>query len=130
MTNDYGILFPTKKVTLGECGSVSMKPLSIGQLNFLAESFTKVMETVQNTAEGDYTVIIRTCYKELLDLLPYCLENPDVLPMIPAEFLPTLLIEFIELNLNKEVLARFLLLYQRIQQTIAQVKEISSPQTD
>jgi len=130
MINEYSLLFPEKKIQLGEIGSVKMRPLSISQLNFLAEAFTKVMGAVQNAPQGDYANILQTCYKELMELLPYCLEDKAVLDYVPAGFLPTLMVEFIELNLNQEVLARFLLLWQRIQETVSQIKEISSPLPD
>lgn len=102
------VLFPGEQVDIGEGEEVTVRPLSLENLKDVVESFQRIVVFYR---EGhDAATIIFKAFKEVMELLPFCIDRP--MSQIPSGAAPDLLEAFLRQNLADEVLGKWTALIQ------------------
>lgn len=102
------VLFPGEEVDIGGGTIITVRPLTLENLKDVVDAFQKVV-TIYRSGE-DSTTIIFNAFKEVMELLPYCIDRE--MKTIPSGAAPDLLEAFLRQNLAEEVLGKWTALIQ------------------
>ena len=102
------VLFPGEEVDIGEGVMVTMRPLTLENLKDVVDAFQTVVGIYRSGK--DSTTVIFKAFKEVMELLPYCMDRS--MDEIPSGAAPDLLEAFLRQNLAEDVLGKWTALIQ------------------
>jgi hypothetical protein len=109
------VLFPEKTLTASGL-TIKITPLSLQNLPKVVEAFGVLMRLAE--ANMPPSQIATAAMKELLEILPYCLDVP--IEKIPASLAPEIIDIVLDQNLTEAVVGKWTALIQRIAKSVTQ----------
>ena len=119
--SELDIMFPTKKVKIGEGIEIEMHPISIEDLSKVLGSFMRLAQFKANGMSDAELALV--AMKEIIQIIPYCTDYP--LSKVPHYAFPDILEVFIEQNMTAELTSKWMALAGKIkgQSVIGQSKK-------
>lgn len=120
--DELAVLFPKKTFPLDEKHSIEVKPLSLEDLPFVTDAFSRIAEMIgKGRSIPEITVSGMT---ELLKITKYCIDVPT--KYIPMGVIPDLLTLIVEMNMNEKIVKKWLTLIELVNKELGQGEQQDS----